>query len=101
MDDTKKTKAQLIAELEELREEKQIKFLEKLFEPIPHPFYVIDVNDYILIMANSACKFGSLKENSTCYELTHKRNKPCKGAEHICPVEEIKRKKTCNSRTYS
>jgi len=72
---------------------KQTEFLENILESITQPFYIINVNDYTVTMANSAANFGNLTKNSKCYKLTHNRNKPCNSVENPCPVEEIKRTK--------
>ncbi len=72
---------------------RQNKFLENILESLTQPFYVIDVNDYTVIMANSAAKFGSLRKNSKCYRLTHNRDKPCDSNEESCPIEVIKKTK--------
>ena len=68
-------------------------FLKNLIESLTQPFYVIDVNDYTVKMANSAAQFGILTENSKCFKLTHHKNKPCKGAKNKCPIEIIKKTK--------
>ena len=65
-------------------------FLNTVLESFTHPFYVIDANDYSVMLANSAAKEGFPDEISTCYKLTHKSDKPC-SKEHICPLEEVKR----------
>jgi PAS domain-containing protein len=70
---------------------KQNKFLNRVMESLTHPFYVIDVYDYRIVAANSAARFGGLTDRSTCYSLTHKRNKSCGGSERVCPLEEMKK----------
>jgi len=75
---------------EKLKE--QNKFLNSVLESLTHPFYVIDVNNYTVKMANAAANMGELSEKSTCYALTHKQDKPCAG-EHLCPLEEVKKTK--------
>ncbi len=72
---------------------KQNEFLNNILESLTHPFYVIDVEDYTIKMANSATGFDISSENSTCYALTHKRNKPCSGDDDPCPLKEIKKTK--------
>jgi PAS domain S-box-containing protein len=68
----------------------QKELLENTLESLPHPFYVIDPNDYTIKMANSATRaYGSLSETSTCYGLTHKAGTPCRGTEHPCPLQEV------------
>ncbi len=75
-----------------LREQK--KFLSDVIEFLPHPFYVLDANEYTIKMANSAAYQSPLKENfPACYSLTHNRTSPCDGIEHACPLETVKRTK--------
>jgi len=69
--------------------QQQNEFLMNVLESLTQPFYVIDANDYTVIMANSAAQFGTLKKKSKCYELTHRRDNPCKGIKHKCPMKEI------------
>jgi len=71
---------------------KQNKFLKNILESIIHPFYVINSEDYTVILANSAA-VDELPEKKTCYELIHKRDKPCNGIAHTCLLEEIKKTK--------
>ena len=82
---------QLKATNQQLRQ--QNKLVTNVLESLAHPFYVIDANDYTVKLANRAAKFGPLTEESTCYALTHKVSKPCRGAERPCPLNEIKRTK--------
>jgi len=70
---------------------KRTKFLSNVLESLTHPFYVIDANDYTIQMANSAAYSWTLPERATCYMISHKRDKPCDGKEHPCPLEEIKK----------
>ncbi len=77
----------------EERVERQNEFLNSVLESLSNPFYVIDVNDYTVRMANPAAHLGSLSGSSTCHALTHNNDKPCGNVEHPCPVEEIKRTK--------
>jgi len=72
---------------------RQNEFLNSVLESLTHPFYVIDANDYTVKMANSALYPGKLSEKTACYTLTHKRDKPCNGSDHPCPLEEIKKTK--------
>jgi signal transduction histidine kinase len=75
----------------ELRQ--QNKFFHHVLESLTHPFYVLDANNYTIIMANSAARLGNLEDHPTCYALTHHRQLPCDGLEHICPLQEVKRTK--------
>ncbi len=78
--------------------EEQIRMQHQLFEntieSLPHPFYVIDANDYTIKIANTATAlFGSISEDTTCYTLTHNHKQPCRGTKHTCPLEEVKKTK--------
>jgi PAS domain S-box-containing protein len=78
-------------------EEKNIRhneFLKNVLESLTHPFYVIDANNYRVVMANSAAAPDGLPPNATCYGLTHKETQPCAGSDHFCPLDRIKRNKT-------
>ncbi|MFW9787749.1 MAG: PAS domain-containing protein [Candidatus Thorarchaeota archaeon] len=75
--------------LSEAKIQQQHDFLNHVMESVAHPFYVIDVNDYTIKMANRAARLGSLTHESTCYALTHKSAKPCAGDIHPCPLKEV------------
>ena len=71
----------------------QVEFMNNIMDSLTHPFYVIDANDYTIVMANPASHLDSLSEGSTCYALTHNRNEPCGAQGESCPVSEIRRTK--------
>jgi len=73
--------------------QQQNEFLNNILESLVHPFYVIDVNDYTVKLANPAAKLGNLSENPTCHALIHKSSKPCEGTGHPCPLREVKKTK--------
>jgi two-component system nitrate/nitrite sensor histidine kinase NarX len=75
----------------EERIQQQNDFLTSILESLTHPFYVLNVHDYAIEMANSAARFESLTGDATCYALTHRRDSPCSSTEHPCPIEELKR----------
>ena len=83
-----------ITEHKKVEEEtqKQKKFMEYMLNSLTHPFYVIDVNNHAIILANTATGIYDVSKHTTCYALTHKRDKPCTG-EHFCPLEEVKKTK--------
>jgi signal transduction histidine kinase len=72
---------------------RQNAFLVNVIESLPHPFYVLDANDYSIKIANSAANFGALPSPSTCHALTHKRTEPCEHPEHSCPLMMVKESK--------
>jgi nitrogen-specific signal transduction histidine kinase len=68
-------------------------FFHHMLESLTHPFYVLDVNDYSIKVANSAARLGDLSCHPTCYALTHRRTTPCDGLEHSCPIQQVKKTK--------
>ncbi|MHB8810423.1 MAG: PAS domain-containing protein [Desulfobulbaceae bacterium] len=69
----------------------QTSFLHTIVESLAYPFYVIDVRDYSIVLANSFLCPDSGWQGKTCYQLTHRTTAPCQGAEHICPLQEVLR----------
>ena len=57
--------------------EEQKELLENTLESLTHPFYVIDVNDYSIQVANSAARRLGISGESTCHALTHDSPDPC------------------------
>lgn len=72
----------------------QNEFLNNILESLTHPFYVINVDDYSIRIANSAAK-QNLGENTccklVCHQLTHMRDEPYNTKKDPCPIEIIKR----------
>jgi sigma-B regulation protein RsbU (phosphoserine phosphatase) len=77
----------------EVRVNEQKLLLENTLESLTHPFYVIDANNYSLLLANSAAKKLGDSGISKCYALTHKRSEPCDSKEDPCPLRIIKETK--------
>jgi PAS domain S-box-containing protein len=73
----------------EIEKEEQSRFLEKVIESLPHPFYVINAQDYTVRLANQVAREYAEPGASTCYQLTHHRNSPCGGDEHPCPLRQV------------
>jgi len=73
------------------RLEKQAGFLNSILESLTHPFYVINVSDHSIVMANSAAGVDSSAGRVTCYALTHRRDKPCDDVNDPCPLEIAKK----------
>ena len=71
---------------------KQNELVQNTIESLSHPFYVIDAENYVIKMANSAANFGELTEASTCFKLTHEKDRPCDCKDHPCTIREIKQK---------
>ena len=68
-------------------------FLNNVLESLTHPFYVINVDDYSIEIANTAAKKFVSEGHSTCYALTHQNSIPCSRAGEVCPIDEIKKTK--------
>jgi light-regulated signal transduction histidine kinase (bacteriophytochrome) len=64
-----------------------------VIESIRFPLYVIDIETFEIVLANSAACPGDLPKGMTCHALTHRRNAPCDDAEGPCPIEEVRRSK--------
>ena len=67
--------------------------LNNIMNSLTHPFYVIDVSDYTIKLANPAAGFGDLSEARTCYALTHQKDEPCSDSDHPCVIELIRQRK--------
>lgn len=65
-------------------------FLRTIIESLTHPFYVVDMENYNVVLANSAARGGAMSEAHTCYQLTHDRNTPCDGKDHLCPLRKVR-----------
>ena len=65
-------------------------FLESVLEALTHPFYVIDVRNYNVVIHNAAAGFDG-KKGETCHQLTHDSAEPCSGADHPCTIREIRK----------
>jgi len=69
----------------------QKEYLQHVIDGIQAPFYVVDVRNYRIKLANQmARKMGMIEERTTCYALTHKRTEPCGGDEHPCPLQHVR-----------
>ena len=68
----------------------QNRLFRNAIDSLTHPFYLIDANNYKVILANRISGFGRALNNQTCYALTHKSDRPCSDADHPCPLEQVK-----------
>ncbi|MDM8529692.1 PAS domain S-box protein [Anaerolineales bacterium HSG25] len=68
-------------------------FLHTIIESLDNPFYVINVKDYSIEIANSAARKKGITRMNTCYALTHRRDSPCDSMEHPCPLAIIRQTK--------
>jgi PAS domain S-box-containing protein len=65
--------------------------LRDTLEALTYPFYVINVSDYTVATANRAAlgSSGPVPPGLTCYHMTHRRDTPCGGEQHPCPLRRV------------
>ena len=63
--------------------------LQTVLDSLTHPFYVINVDDYQVRLANRAALEMHRAGTTTCYALAHDLEGPCDKAEHPCPMRTI------------
>ena len=76
----------------ELQLTDQKEMLTTTIDSLAHPFYVIDANDYSILIANTAAR--ELSEDgsfTTCHVLSHHSTEPCNTSKHPCPLKEIRK----------
>ena len=66
--------------------------LTSVLDAFPHPFYIIDVETYTIVMANKAAGPHIVPGESTCYRISHHRDAPCHAPHHPCPLREVCRR---------
>jgi signal transduction histidine kinase/CheY-like chemotaxis protein len=64
--------------------------LQVVLDSLTYPFYVIDVSDYHIRLANLAARRMRASDASTCHALTHHLDVPCHTEDHPCPLEIIR-----------
>jgi two-component system cell cycle sensor histidine kinase/response regulator CckA len=72
------------------RIQQQSQFLRNVLDSLTHHLYVIDANDYSIVVANRAAELDGIAVGQKCYAATHGVTGPCSGPEHPCPVIEVK-----------
>lgn len=76
----------------QLTEQKEM--LSTTIESLSHPFYVVDANDFSILLANKAAKDLSKDGRiTTCHALTHNNSEPCDSITDPCPLKIIKETK--------
>ena len=102
---------QQVAELETAKEkarkteaalQKSGHFLQTIIDAIPNATMVIGL-DYRILLANAAVRRMAggkdpVSSCMACYEVSHRRQIPCEGREHPCPLQAVLREKVpCTS----
>lgn len=70
-----------------IQNDQQARLLTGVLEAMSDPLYVIDVESYRIVLANKAARELGIGEAQTCYALTHRRDTPCDGRNHPCPLK--------------
>ncbi|MEN8155179.1 MAG: PAS domain-containing protein [Acidobacteriota bacterium] len=70
--------------------EEQKNFFQLSIDSLTHPFYVIDINTYQIVMKNKSTDILFPNKGKTCFSKTHKRRNKC-SKEHKCPIDFIRR----------
>lgn len=95
---------QFEAERRKAREkiQRQIQFLRAAIESMPEPFYVINVGDGSIEIANQATRAMSKNKAFTCHTLAGRGNAPCMNPMEMCPVRLVvaKKESVVVERTY-
>jgi hypothetical protein len=112
MDDTKKTKADLLRELREARRllvklrasearhrtlEDSLRqsrdFVQAVIDGIGDPTLVIDIKNHAIVLSNAAARemAGAALAGApaACYQATHHRDRPCEEPEEPCPINRV------------
>jgi signal transduction histidine kinase len=70
----------------------QNEFLKNVIESIPHPLYVIDVDDCKVRIANSAARDEENFDINKCLRKTREPDFSCENGGGLCPVEIVREK---------
>ncbi|MGM0604227.1 MAG: response regulator [Halobacteriota archaeon] len=69
--------------------ERERDLLDAVIDAVPHPLYVLNVDDYAVAHANES---ATVSEGETCYAVTHQRDRPCDegdGETWACPIADV------------
>jgi signal transduction histidine kinase len=74
--------------------EKAYTFQQSVFDCITEPIMVIGTNYRVQSMNRAAREFSSEAVASAapllCYQVSHRRETPCNGVQHPCPLEQVR-----------
>ena len=74
----------------EAEQRRQAHFLQSVMDALSHPFYVIDVDTYEVIVHNRAAREINPGRTDLCFRMSHRRQTPCSGTKHQCPLQQVK-----------
>jgi signal transduction histidine kinase/HAMP domain-containing protein len=81
--------SRLTSTIDDLEYKKNL--LNSAINAFSHPFYIIDVQEYTIKLANAASNFETLTTKSKCYNLVYGYDRPCHERQLPCPIQEIKK----------
>lgn len=86
--------AKEITDREQVEKEivRQNDFLITVINSLPHPFIVIDVSDYSIVLANDKVGLPDKWRGMRCHQLSHHSSEPCRDEEHPCPLSLVRQK---------
>ncbi len=67
----------------------QAEFLTTVMDALDHPFYVLDVHSHKVVLHNRAAREINPGNTDYCYSMSHRRQKPCAGTDHPCPIRQV------------
>jgi diguanylate cyclase (GGDEF)-like protein/PAS domain S-box-containing protein len=69
---------------------RQQSFLQAVLDSAPEPMMVIG-RDYRIMMSNRAARAAAttMSAASHCYQISHRRDTPCDGTDHPCPLQRV------------
>jgi signal transduction histidine kinase/CheY-like chemotaxis protein len=67
----------------------QKEFLRLVIDSVNHPFYVIDIADRTIALANKVSGIQNFPQGTTCYQLSHRQDRPCSDDDHPCTIDRI------------
>jgi Rrf2 family protein len=69
-------------------------FQQSIIDGIAEPIMVIGTDYRVVLMNRAAREFSSgsdsVSEPLLCYQISHRREAPCNGIEHPCPLEQVR-----------
>jgi PAS domain S-box-containing protein len=68
----------------------QTEFLNNVIESLDYPFYVIDVTNHTVTLANRTALQDRDLDNLKCFQLTHHQQHPCHHSQYPCPLKQVK-----------
>ncbi len=72
---------------------KQNRFIYSILESITYPFFVINPDDYEIVLSNSSAYERKIKPGNKCFNSVFNYKKPCDEYGYLCPMKNILKNK--------